>query len=95
MQRIVVDREGMAAEFLAQLQLEGRQVVTLLRADQYEAEESFEQVGPWQPWRHNRHGQVICEVAAARFAGTATRRCSPSIAGRGRADPGLAQVARG
>src|SRR3989441_346300 len=36
MQRVVVDREGMAAEFLAQLQQEGRQVVTLLRADQDE-----------------------------------------------------------
>jgi hypothetical protein len=68
MQRVVVDREGMAAEFLAQLKLEGRQVVTLLRADQYEAEQSFEQVGEWQPWRYNRHGQVICEVASARFA---------------------------
>jgi hypothetical protein len=68
MRRVVVDREGMAAEFLAQLQLEGRQVVTLLRADQYAAEQSFEQVGPWQPWRYNRNGQVICEVAAARFA---------------------------
>lgn len=68
MQRVVVDREGMAAEFLAQLKLEGRQVVTLLRSDQYEAEGSFEQVGQWQPWRSNRHGQMICEVATARFA---------------------------
>src|SRR5258708_26502683 len=68
MQRVVVDREGMEAEFLAQLKLEGRQVVTLLRSDQYEAEGSFEQVGQWQPWRYNRSGQVICEVAAARFA---------------------------
>jgi hypothetical protein len=68
MQRVVVDREGMAAEFLAQLTLEGRQVVTLLRTDQYEGEQSFEQVGAWQPWRSNRQGQVICEVAAARFA---------------------------
>src|SRR6266581_3902058 len=67
MQRVVVDREGMAAEFLAQLTLEGRQVITLLKADQYENEQSFEQVGAWQPWRTNRHGQVICEVAAARF----------------------------
>ncbi len=67
-QRVVVDREGMASDFLAQLQQEGRQVVTLLRSDQYEAEQSFEQVGPWQPWRSNRHGQVTCEVAAARFA---------------------------
>src|SRR5260221_11472924 len=68
MQRVVVDREGMAAEFLAQLQQEGRQVVTLLRSDQYDAEQSFEQVGSWQPWRFNRSGQMICEVAAARFA---------------------------
>ena len=68
MQRVVVDREGMAAAFLAQLTLEGRQVVTLLKADQYKDEQSFQQVGEWQPWRFNRHGQMICEVAAARFA---------------------------
>lgn len=67
-QRVVVDREGMAAEFLAQQQLAGRQVVTLLKADQYESEDSFDQVGAWHPWRFNRAGQVICEVAAARFA---------------------------
>jgi hypothetical protein len=66
-QRIVVDREGMAAEFLAQLKLEGRQVVTRLGSDQYEGEGSFAQVGAWQPWRYNRHGQLICEVASARF----------------------------
>jgi hypothetical protein len=74
-QRVVIDREGMAAEFLAQLQQEGRQVITLLRADQYAGEESFEQVGQWQPWRYNRHGQLICEVASARFA---LRRADPS-----------------
>ena len=68
MRRVVVDREGMAAEFLAQLKLEGRQVITLLKADQYEAEDSFEQIGEWQPWRFNRSGQMICEVAAAHFA---------------------------
>ena len=68
MRRVVVDREGMAAEFLAQLQLAGRQVITLLKADQYEGEASFEQIGEWQPWRFNRSGQIICEVAAARFA---------------------------
>jgi hypothetical protein len=67
-QRVVVDREGVAAEFLAQLQQEGRQVVTLLRSDQYEAECSFTQVGEWQPWRYNRSGQVICEVASACFS---------------------------
>jgi hypothetical protein len=66
-QRVVVDREGMAAELLAHLHHEGRQVVTLLRRDQYLGEESNEQVGAWQPWRYNRQGQLICEVAWARF----------------------------
>jgi hypothetical protein len=65
--RVVVDREGMAAELLAQLHQEGRQVITRLGSDQYEGEGSFEQVGAWQPWRSNRAGQVICEVASARF----------------------------
>jgi hypothetical protein len=74
-QRVVVDREGMAAEFLAQQKLAGRQVLTLLRADQYESERSFDQVGEWQPWRYNRHGQLICEVASARFS---LRRPNPS-----------------
>jgi hypothetical protein len=31
---LVVDREGMAAEFLFQLHAEGRRVVTLLRSNQ-------------------------------------------------------------
>src|SRR5258708_12037321 len=68
MQRVVVDRDQMAGEWLAQVTVEGRQVVTLLKADQYKDEQSFQQVGEWQPWRFNRHGQMICEVAAARFA---------------------------
>jgi hypothetical protein len=72
-QRIVVDREGMAAEFLAQLKLEGRQVVTRLGSDQYEGEGSFAQVGAWQPWRYNRHGQLICEVASGPLHVAATK----------------------
>lgn len=76
---VVVDREGMAAEFLAQLQQEGRQVITLLRSDQYEGEGSFQQVGQWQPWRYDRHGKVICEVAAARFTLTRPDRKSPPL----------------
>src|SRR4030081_2886610 len=42
--------------------------IILLKADQYESERSFDQVGEWHPWRYNRHGQLICEVASARFA---------------------------
>ena len=78
-QAVVVDREGMAAEFLAQLQQEGRQVVTLLRSDQYEGEASFAQVGPWQPWRFNRQGEVICEVASARFVLSRPDPADPEI----------------
>lgn len=65
--RLVVDREGMAAEFLYQLHCEGRGVITLLRSNQYEDERSFTEVGEWLPWRVDRAGQVVCEVAAARF----------------------------
>ena len=78
-QRVVVDREGMAAEFLAQQQLAGRQVVTLLKADQYESEGSFTDVGEWHPWRSNRAGQVICEVAAARFALPRPNPADPAV----------------
>ncbi len=64
---LVVDRVGMAVEFLSQLHAEGRRVVTLLRRNQYEDEGSFTEVGEWLPWRSDREGSVVCEVAAARF----------------------------
>src|SRR5258708_17822771 len=57
----------MVAEFLFQLHTEGRRVVTLLRSNQYEDEGSFTDVGEWVPWRSDREGSVVCEVAAARF----------------------------
>ena len=66
--RLVVDREGMAAEFLFQLHTEGRRVVTLLRRNQYKDEGSFTEVGEWLPWRLDRAGKVVCEVAAAQFS---------------------------
>src|SRR2546428_13036799 len=78
-QRVVVDREGMAAEFLAQQKLEGRQVITLLKTDQYAGEESFDQAGEWHPWRYNRRRQVICEVAAARFTLKRQDQASPAV----------------
>ncbi|TMC15926.1 MAG: hypothetical protein E6J34_20710, partial [Chloroflexi bacterium] len=77
---VVVDREGMAAEFLAQLQQEGRQVITLLRCDQYEGEGSFVQVGEWQPWHYNRRGEMICEVASARFTLMRPDPADPEVA---------------
>ena len=66
-ERVVVDREGMAAEFLATLANQGRTVVTVLRTDQYAGLESFREVGEFVPLRVNRHGKVIREVALACF----------------------------
>jgi hypothetical protein len=65
--RIVVDREGMAAEFLSTLAREGREVVTILRSDQYRGLESFRDVRAFVPLHVDRHGQVIRDVALARF----------------------------
>jgi hypothetical protein len=66
--RIIVDREGMAAQFLADLVAAGRTVVTVLRADQYEGLSSFTEVGAFIPLEHDRQGKLIREVATACFA---------------------------
>jgi hypothetical protein len=68
LKRIVVDREGMSAEFLAVLAGEGRTVVTVLRTDQYAGQESFREVGAFVPLQADRQGKVIREVALARIA---------------------------
>jgi hypothetical protein len=67
-ERVVVDREGMAAEFLAALASEGRTVVTVLRTDQYSGLESFREVSEFVPLRADRQGKVTREVALARFS---------------------------
>ncbi|HEU5378701.1 MAG TPA: hypothetical protein VFV38_25040 [Ktedonobacteraceae bacterium] len=68
LKRIVVDREGMSAEFLAGLAGEGRTVVTVLRTDQYAGLESFREVEAFVPLQADRQGKVIREVALARIA---------------------------
>ena len=68
LERLVVDREGMAAEFLATLQTAGRTVVTLLRTDQYRDLTSFNDVGTFVPLATDRHGKVVREVAPASIA---------------------------
>jgi hypothetical protein len=68
LERLVVDREGMATEFLATLQTAGRTVVTLLRSDQYRDLTSFTNVGTFVPLATDRHGKVIREVAPASIA---------------------------
>ena len=66
--RVVVDREGMAAPFLRDLQAQGYTVITLLRTDQYDSLESFSEVGQFLPLECDRQERVIREVAPARFA---------------------------
>jgi hypothetical protein len=65
--RIIVDREGMAAEFLANLVADGRTVITLLRSDQYTGIDSFTDVGTFVPLVVAKDGTLIREVAPARF----------------------------
>ncbi len=67
LKRIVVDREGMSAEFLAALASEGRTIVTVLRTDQYAGLGSFREVGEFLTLQADRQGKVIREVALARF----------------------------
>jgi len=64
---MVVDREGMATEFLASLHAEGRSVVTILQTNQYRDLSSFSDVGTFVPLGIDAHGQVIREVAPARI----------------------------
>ena len=67
LRRLVIDREGMAAEFLAKLAAEGRWVVTILRTEQYHGLASFTDVGAFHPLARDRAGQVTREVAPAHF----------------------------
>jgi len=64
---LVVDREGMAADFLAQMSAEGRTMTTILKTNQYTGLSSFTNVGPFIPLTVDRHGVVLREVAPAQF----------------------------
>jgi hypothetical protein len=66
--RLIVDREGMAAEFLAELVAQGRTVVTLLCSNQYQGLTSFTEVGDFVPLCWDRQGNVLQDAASARFA---------------------------
>ena len=67
LRRIIVDREGMATEFLASLHAEGRTVVTILRTNQYQDLTSFCEVGTFLPLSTDAKGQIMREVAPARI----------------------------
>jgi len=64
---LVVDREAMAAEFLAQLKAQGRTLTTILKTNQYAGLDSFSDVGAFVPLTVDRQGTVLREVAPAQF----------------------------
>ncbi len=66
--RMIVDREGMATEFLASLHAEGHHVVTILQTNQYRDLSSFTDVGTFVPLSTDTHGQLVREVAPARIS---------------------------
>jgi hypothetical protein len=68
--RIIVDREGMAVEFLASLHAAGRIVVTVLRTDQYQDLASFSEIG--------------CAGAGSAGSRSCTHCLPPSRSSRGR-----------
>jgi hypothetical protein len=65
--RMIVDREGMATEFLASLHAEERSVVTILQTNQYRDLSSFSNVGAFMPLSTDAHGHITREVAQARI----------------------------
>ncbi len=84
--RLIIDREGMAAEFLAALAAQGRTVVTILHANQYQGLASFTEMGNFVPLCRDRDGVVTREVAPARFTLALPdsiiqgKRCAPACA---------------
>lgn len=67
-ERVVVDREGIGAEFLSTLTLAGRTVVSVLKTDQYDGLESFTDIGGFVPLCLGQNGDVTREVAPASIA---------------------------
>jgi hypothetical protein len=63
---LIIDREGMSAQFLNAMH-EQRNVITLLRSNQYTGLESFSNVGEFVPLLLSHDGQIIREVATAHY----------------------------
>jgi hypothetical protein len=65
----IFDREGLSVAYFKDL-LEGeerRQFITCLKSNQYESVDSFELCSSFAPFRHDKHGQVVQEIAEASY----------------------------
>ncbi len=76
---VVMDREALAAPFLAHLASAGQPVITLLRHNQYTDQHSFTAVGPFVPLTTDCTGRVVRAVAAAQFALRPADPAAPSL----------------
>src|SRR5258708_12867581 len=65
--KLVVDREAMAADFLAQMSAQRRTITTILKTNQYSGLSSFTNVGSFVPLTVDRHATVLLEVAPPQF----------------------------
>jgi hypothetical protein len=84
---LVVDREAMAADFLAQLSTEGRTMTTIRKHEPICWARFLHQCRSFCPLTGDRHGTVLREVAPAQFwlaRASSPRRASPLV---GRLDP--------
>jgi len=65
-QQIVVDRECMSGAFLQQWSTDYT-LITILKSNQYQGLASFDEVGEFMPLEINAVGEVVKEVASAKF----------------------------
>lgn len=65
----IFDREGLSVAHFKDLlgDEERRQFITCLKSNQYESVDSFELATPFEPFRHDKHGQVVQEIAEASY----------------------------
>ena len=65
-QQIVVDRECMSGAFLQQWS-QNYTLITILKSNQYQGLASFDELGEFMPLETNAVGEVVKEVASAKF----------------------------
>ena len=64
----IFDREGLSVAHFKELIDDERQFTTCLRSNQYDGVDSFDRLGSFQPFRYDKHGKVVQEIAEADYA---------------------------
>jgi hypothetical protein len=67
--RQIFDREGLSVAYFKDLLADEheRQFITCLKSNQYNGLESFELCGSYEPYRYDKHGKLIQEIAEASY----------------------------